>query len=390
MDRHSSYIIYLLKCAIKNELPTTIPEDIDWSILFQLAQYHSISNLICYALQNCLGMIDKEVAEKFLSMYKQYIVIEAQQQYYLDELCEEFEKAGVLYAPMKGSVIKHLYPEPDLRSSTDIDIYIGKGNAAKAKAIMDALGFETLEYDAEVLIHDTYHIDKFVTVELHHELMPKIPYFKGVEVCPEIQDSITRINGTKYGYEFTKEGFYLFMIIHIAKHVKHNGMGIRGYLDVWIYLRNYKQILDWKIIGDMLEKAKLTKFHNQVLSLVDYWFNDTETTDQIVLDFSAHTIGSGLMGTHQMVTSEELYKNKTEGKKYKYYLNTVFLPIEFMRDKYRFLRKAPILLPFCWIHRIFDVIFFKRDRLTVMKKHYNGASLSQGERMAKLKNHLGL
>ena len=177
MDKYSNYIIFLLKCAIKNELPTTVPDNIDWNILFNIAQYHKVSNLVYYALQNCLGMVDDRVTEMLSLIYYQYIAVEAQQQYYLEELCARFDEAGILYAPMKGSVIKHLYPEPDLRSASDIDIYIGKGNAAKAKAIMDELGFETLEYDAEVLIHDSYHIGQFVTVELHHELMPKIPYF---------------------------------------------------------------------------------------------------------------------------------------------------------------------------------------------------------------------
>ena len=390
MDKHSKYIIYLLKCVIKNELPETVPDDINWELLFNLAQYHNVSNLVYYALQNCLGMIDPQTVEKLTMMYDQYIVVEVQQQYYLDLICDSFEDAGILYVPMKGSVIKHLYPEPNLRSSTDIDVYIGKGNAAKAKAVMDKLDFETIEYDAEVLIHDTYRIGDFVMVELHHELLPKVPYFKGIEICPELQSSIIPMEGKKYGYEFTKESFYIFMILHIAKHVKHNGMGIRGYLDVWIYLREYKDILDWDLINELFEKADLTTFHNKVLGLVDYWFNEKKTDDADVLAFSAHTIGSGLMGTQQMVVSEEPYKNKEEKKKHKYYIDTIFLPMEFMRDKYKILRKAPALLPLCWIHRILNVVLFKRSRLTTMKEHFNDADMARGERIVKLKERLGL
>ncbi len=44
--------------------------------------------------------------------------------------------------PLKGSVIRNMYPEPWMRTSCDIDILVEKSSLDVAKKAVQAIGFE--------------------------------------------------------------------------------------------------------------------------------------------------------------------------------------------------------------------------------------------------------
>ena len=46
------------------------------------------------------------------------------QQLELENVMAHFEKEGIDYVPLKGWIIKNLYPKPDMRSMCDVDILI--------------------------------------------------------------------------------------------------------------------------------------------------------------------------------------------------------------------------------------------------------------------------
>lgn len=382
--------IFLLNCLIKNTTAEISREEIDLKELFSFAEMHKVANMLYPVLKRAGIAEDEDSMRSFKERYYSAIIMETQQNNYLEIVEKAFEEAGIIHMPMKGSVIKYLYPERSLRTATDVDLYIGKKEIKRTQGIMQELGFVIEVCDSEVSNHDTYIINNRHCFELHYELMPRTPYFKGCEVCDELEKNIQKDENSQFGRHMSVEDFYVYMIIHIAKHIKHNGMGIRGFLDVAIYLNKYKESMEFDRVEDLLERSSLTQFHDSVVQLVELWFCDKTDVEEHIKELALHIAKSGVMGTEQQVVSEELYKDTATGKKKRYYIQTVFLPIAYMKDKYKILRKFPVLLPVCWVHRVIYVCLFKRKNIRKMMNHFVHADIDMGKKSFELKERIGL
>ena len=60
--------------------------------------------------------------------------------------------------------------------------------------------------------------------------------------------------------------------------------------------------------------------------------------------------------------------------KVKYFANRWQLSFSGMKNQYPILSKIPLLLPFCYIHKLFRVIFFRRDVLKTQVQDINDFS----------------
>lgn len=379
------YTIKLIKEFLDGTHLSDIPEELDFDELYQFARFHKVEVMVYAALKKIDIEEKEEKLRKFENLFYQNLLISEKQNYYYDLVEAAFSEAGIMLVPLKGSVIKALYPNSLFRSLSDIDVYIGPQNADKAREIMENLGFKTLEYGSKVLIHDTYEIDG-VDFELHKELMPHIPYFKGVEVCPDIEADIIKENGK---YRFSNESFYVFMIIHIAKHIKHNGIGLRGFIDVRLFIKKHKEHLDWEKINAYLERSNLCWFHNCLLQLIDFWFEGKENVSEEIVEFGKHIAENGAIGDAETIESSEKYKKTGFWNKIKYFKNLIFLPYEYMADKYCILKKVPFLLPFCWCYRGMVALVKNKNFFAIIQK-FDDVDSIKGERSEKLKKNIGL
>ena len=123
-----------------------------------------------------------------------------------------------------------------MRQSTDLDIYVEDKYTEKAKNILEKMGFVTERFSHKMQ-DDSYFLNNYVHVEIHRKLISnKCPWD---DKCGEIIDRIKKTDNSDYEYEMSCEDFYLYMIGHMAKHMKYSGIGIRMVVDVWVYLRKY-------------------------------------------------------------------------------------------------------------------------------------------------------
>ena len=84
---------------------------------------------------------------------------------------------------------------------------------------------------------------------------------------------------------------------------------------------------------------------------------------------------SGVFGNREShVLSEAVKMKQTENtknvKKTKL-IRTIFMPYSSMCDKYKFLKKIPILLPIMWIVRWFDALLFKKRNIKKTMEEIN-------------------
>ena len=114
----------------------------------------------------------------------------------------------------------------------------------------------------------------------------------------------------------------------------------------------------------------------------------TEFITQIIFN-------SGVYGTREShLLSKALKEAKMDGSsknvRSKRLVSGIFLPFKNMCIIYPFLVKAPILLPLMWFVRIFNIIFFKSDRITTRSQEYNIISSEHIDDYEKSLNFVGL
>ena len=356
---------------------------------FSFCMSHKLEGMV-YEYLKRIGKADTNVKAiaYFKDKYNQGILNNAAQQYYFEMVKDAFEKEGIDYIPMKGMIMKKLYPSADLRCSSDIDIYVGKENAEKCKPIMEEMGFVNSSF-GDLHPSDNYRIDKFSYIELHRKLINN--KYKWQNECNKITDRI--INKRGHEYVMSDEDFYIFMVCHIAKHVSFGGSGIRAVLDVWIYLNKFPN-LNYGYINDILEKCDLTEFHKNLIELTRYWFDNKEASEKIK-KLSTYIAKSGWNGIEEQFESAQV--NEIAGiessrtiLKLKSYIYAMFMTREFMEDRYKILKKYPFLLPYFYVKRAVNAVFNRRDTIKGVLHSQDNVNLEKAQEINKFRKSLGL
>jgi len=351
IQKYIDYTIHLIKCSISGDIPKDLPDGMSLDVLFKFCRYHKVENTVYYALKQ-LGLSEDEMLE-FHRAHLLASIVDANQDVALNEIANLFNENKIDYLPLKGSVIKHIYPSTDMRQSADIDIYIGEENALKAKEIMLSIGYITDESLFGVDVDDSYQRGVYVNVELHRSLLPDVYQWK--KECRRIEKRFRNDSRENFEYKMTKEDFYVYMVIHTAKHMRLSGCGIRSVLDIWIYLKEYAEVMDMDKINLALKKCELTKFEKNIRTLAYLWFEGFENYEELITELGYHIAVGGWIGRAEYRNAKFIAQNYSAKNKkiskLKYYFSLIFLKRDRMMKKYPILEKYKFLILFFWIKR---------------------------------------
>ncbi len=336
------YLIHLVKCAIHNEQPQEIPNHLSLETVYDYGVEHDIANIAFYSVEKLLEKPQESLYEKWELCRDLALTRDINQSFARDEILAEFKKEKIRCLEVQGTKIKEFYPSPEYRTMSDLDFIIDLDNLEKAKKILENLGYECKDIGG-------VEIDGFrspnINIELHTEYFPKTSDYYEI-MRPPFESS--EENG-----EYDINEFYIYNMLHIAKHYFAKGCGIRRVLDVYYLNLNYGEILAKEYVDSVVEKANATDFVNRISALAQFWFGNGEYSDQIY-SMAKYICESPLHGTEQNGMNNRLrglYGEGTKFSKLKYTFRRVFLVGGTMYDHYPFLKKWKILYPFCWIHR---------------------------------------
>lgn len=390
METYITYLVHLIKCAILDTQPNPIPGGIKLNALIAFAQKHTVENIVYLSLKklNLPSSPEMQLLEEY---YGHAITVDATQQYYLEMIIDALEENKIRHCVMKGPVIKKLYPTSDMRRSGDLDIFVDDENTEKVKGIMESLGF-TAENFNKANSHDEYKIDQNIIVEIHRTLISnQCPWQKP---CQRIADRLILEDGCQHRYRMTDEDYYLYMIGHMAKHMKYSGIGIKMVLDVWIYLQKYERELNREQLNKHLKECGLYKFENIIRNVCDYWFNDKDADD--LTKATALYIGtSGNFGTYEQLMMSRMGENalgttnESIGRCVSY-AKMFFLPYKNMRERYTILKKLPFLLPFFWIYRALNTLLFNKEKARHIREQYHNYDMDNSKQLIDFKKKIGL
>lgn len=321
--------------------------------LYKLSKKHDLAHLAGYALDKNNLLPVSTVSDKFREQIITAVFLYESLDFDFSEICKELENSCTKFIPLKGSVLKKLYPQPWMRTSCDIDILIHAEDLQKTAQIF-ANNLNFIEVSAS--LHDvTFRTPNGNLVELHFDLIEEGRSKNAAKFLGKVWDCSFPEAENGFRYSMNDEMFLLYHIAHIAKHFEGGGCGIRPFLDLGIILDKTRM---WNENAEaLLEKSDLLVFANSVRDLCEVWFFGKEHTSA-TLRMQEYIMSSGSFGTK----SRKLAANQGKtGGKFRYILSRIFLPYDELKLQFPILCKRAFLTPFFEIRRWFRLIFGKES-----------------------------
>lgn len=353
----AAYVINLVATAVNCKSAPVKPEKLSWESIIAFAKKQNVLNIVSYACETLAKKPDAEMMKYLREYRKQKIVVEAEQEVETCDVTEKLESMGIRHMPLKGYIVKNLYPSPDMRTMSDIDILVEPSRIEEAVEALKEEGF-TLSSDGDLHCN----IDRGnAHFEFHRALVNES--YKNLTAY--FGDGFTRAvksDGYNYKYELSREDMYIFLLAHLAKHYRYGGTGIRTVLDLYVYRKAYPD-MDTDYIHSEAEKIGLEEFREKAEKIADDWFGGSfdGTFDSV----SGYIISGGVYGkkgmnvVNQMINSDE---NVTVGK-IKSIMYMLFPDYQLMSELFPILKKYKFLMPLFWIVRWFKSLTNKNSNL---------------------------
>lgn len=357
------WMVKLLDAYI-NKTDITLPPSCSAEKLYEAGKKHSVLpilfQVLCRQGSDCKDNSGK-VMELFKKAYISAVYLASLQDCSLEELGEKLTERGIGYVPVKGSVIKKLYPEPDLRTMGDLDLLIQEKDRAAADEIMKSLGYERQGLGSNVWTYKR----GMVTFEIHVNLAGK-KYWNDVDYIGYFSELFQKSHpiGEKTERRLTLEDHFLFLCFHLAKHLCSTGAGIRMILDIALYIKHYDKQMDWQYIWEEADKLQLRDFIENMLFICRSWFHvETEVSaermdSRIQAIFEEYVLSGGVFGFEREDSIRRLRKgireegsNRSLWVKLRALLYLAFPDREHMKDFLPELEDHPALLPAAWVKR---------------------------------------
>ena len=362
-------ILVLLRSAITGE-SLELPEGFDPAAAYRDIRRHQLVPLAYEGALHCGIPANQPVMAKLCDGYCQCLMRMTGQIRAVDRVLAAFEREGIDYLPLKGCSLYNLYPKPELRIMADADVLIREEQREKIVPVMKSLGFKA----AEESDHELNFESDALYMELHKRVVPTYDE----DFYAYFGDGWEKARHTAgCRYDLSPEDAYIYLFTHFAKHYRDGGVGVRQALDLWVYRRANPQ-LNMEYISDELTILHLDRFHENMVCLLRYWFEDGEGNETSEF-LGEYIFKSGVWGdvqSHYLAQEAKVQKNASSfaAGKLKSILRVIFPSREYAQVTYPILRKWPVLLPGVWVVIWVRTLLFRRDALKRRKQQFTSVT----------------
>ena len=379
MERNHEIFLNILQCALKGQ-KLTGAEDItteQWGEILSIAKAHNVLPLIFNA-----GFGHTNLAEDtaLRSKVRQLVMLQTVKTSQFMQLYSRLKEKGVKPLVVKGLVCRNLYPQPDLRLSTDEDILVPPEQFDICRQVMENYGMSTdMTADEQQSAYEVpfRKTDGPLYVELHKSLFPPQSdaygdwnrFFERAGERAVETDGISTLGHTDHMF---------YLICHAFKHFLHSGFGIRQLCDMAMYANAYGQQINWEEVHKNCCEINAQTFAATLFAIGEkYLIFDTEKAcfPQYFMDKAvdetnmlADLLSAGVFGGSTMsrkhssnMTLDAVSQDKQGRKAKKSLKNTLFPSAEKLKGRYTYLEEKPYMLPKAWAHRLINYI--KESRL---------------------------
>ena len=302
-------------------------------------------------------------------------------------LTQTLVEAGVKAVMLKGMALKALYPQPDLRTMSDLDLLVAPVQQEAAHAAMETAGYTVVEREPGV---DVMRAPEGLRVELHSQLFDKTEegFLSKLDeaVLFPIESAVREEVYCGEAWVFPPQEHLAFLLLHMAKHLITTGFGLRQLADYSLFIEKRGSEIDFTALRAQMRALSLegmmdalTDVCRRYLSLPDGPWSakvPRETTDELLGDI----LDAGVFGKSSKERTRSaavVYRSFEAADGDKGRLRRALFPsARTLKAPYLYAREHPWLLPVAWAHRFFN---YALARLTGRATREEG---SEGMRIA--------
>lgn len=276
-------------------------------------------------------------------------------------LYRHLSAAGLQPLVVKGIVCRSLYPNPDLRPSSDEDLLIPAEQFHACHDAMAAYGMNSIED------HGQYEIPyrkpgSPLYIELHKSLFPpdSIAYGSLNRFFDSVFEQAVTVSVQGIPIRTLCPTDHLFYLIcHAFKHFLHSGFGIRQVCDIVLYASAYCGEIRWTEILENCRAIHADLFTTAIFKIGEnhlgvpapaVWADIPVDEIPLLNDI----LSSGIYGsaTESRSHSSNITLNAVSGKQSGGLMASLFPSAKQLRSRYPYLQGKPWLLPVAWCSRI--------------------------------------
>lgn len=355
---HNEYLITLVRCALLGEKVPALPEDCDVAAMGRLIRHQHLTNLVFNVVAAAPEL--KPLRSQLERDYMVQIPKITNQDFEIKKWLEAADAKGLDCIPLKGYLLRQLYPSPMMRSMTDLDVLMRDMDREDVRRWMEGMGYIAEETHA-LSHHDNYIKKPWMYLELHMHLMK--PRAGRDELEKRIWSRATLIPGYQHVYQMALEDFYVFHLLHLHKHFMTKGVGLKSVIDIHVFLQAHGASLDRSHLNRELEFLGIREFGDYMEHLANVLLGNEPADDnsRLVADYMADC---GSFGSHQHAhvirVAESREKHGRSGK-FRYFMTLLFPGVKQMSKRFPSIIRVPYLLPFYWVANIFRILFKRKS-----------------------------
>lgn len=384
MTNEQSFFLQILSDHLNGR--TTVAQDsLDWPVLLRYAQNHQVCGIV---YQQCKSITPSETVNLLIKKNATELFYYSNRVKLFAEVQNAFTAQGINFYSVKGLNVAALYPVPALRTMGDCDIVVHPEDKEKAHDVMVGLGFETHFKEDK----DWMYFKNQMEFEVHDHLLYDDPG-NSLESREVVDAAWEYARPTDEGarWELDWSFHFLFLLLHLKKHLINSGVGFRQFMDLAVVMQ--KCDLDWSWIERKLNELNLHRYAEVCFHLLNRWFDIPfpisceDMTDQFLDKATVKVFANGIFGFDDESNKESRDLNALTQRHGPRWLvrilsiiASVFPPYRNMRfsSHYTFLDGRPWLLPSAWIYRFYRAI---RYRMGADGKRMIERSLISNERL---------
>lgn len=278
MDRtQANNFIGILRTALGNgQVPLEHP---DWDKLAEWADLQSLTALFYTGASQYQEFAQWDGTKRQKLQRETIAGVVAQStrtELFLDvyrSLLEKGQKPLVL----KGVVVRQLYGElSDYRPSCDEDLYVRPEEAILCRRELENLGFRITVPEDERKLSDPFqevsldHSSGMLHVELHPNFFERTRedlrlsnryYQKAHDTAVLIHTGGTTL------WTLDETHHFLYLFLHLAKHFKGAGVGLKQMVDLLVADRAWRDKIDWSLVRGAVSELRCGMLYGDVTAL---------------------------------------------------------------------------------------------------------------------------
>lgn len=341
--------------------------------LYYIAKKHNLVSLMAQAMEKMGFESDSEIWKRWLKEKNQLIYKSVLMDVEREAIQNFFEENNIWYMLLKGMVIRKYYPAPELREMADNDILFDNNYSKEVYDFMTARGYKSDDYNKGY--HDEYLKPPAYNFEMHRQLVSSKERPKWYEYYKDVKSILINDANGKNQFYFSDNDFYVYFIVHTYKHFLNSGMGLRTVLDVYLYVSNLQDKLDFDYIEEQLKKLDAYDFEQTFRSLAfkmfgenakeqEMWWDSFDAKEQEMLSY---ILDAGTYGNLENSVAHKMGYTKGEKKKAsdkaKYIFRRLFPSMDTIEEFFPFFYKHKWAIPFLYIYRIGKIPFARRKKV---------------------------